>query len=220
MNHAAAVPDWAGERRQMVERQLIRRGIRDPRVLEAMLRIPREEFIPQEYRHLSYADEPAPIGFAQTISQPYMTALMTECLDLKETDKVLEVGTGCGYHAAVLGALAARVISLEIIPELAERARRNLERTGLGGNISIICTDGSVGWAPEAPYDAISVAAAAAEAPPELLEQLKEGGRLVIPVGASWEQELRLYTKRADRVHWRVVTHCRFVPLRGEHGWE
>ena len=127
----------------MVERQIEARGVRDPRVLQAMLAIPREQFIPEEYRHLSFDDEPVSIGFGQTISQPYMTALMAECLELKGTETVLDVGSGSGYHAAVLGALAARVISIEIIPELAGMARENLDQTGLGGNVMVVCGDGS-----------------------------------------------------------------------------
>jgi protein-L-isoaspartate(D-aspartate) O-methyltransferase len=220
MNFQSAQPDWQTLRRQMVERQLYARGIRDPRVLEAMGRIPREEFIPPQHRHLSYADEPVPIGFGQTISQPYMTALMAECLGLRGTEKVLEVGGGSGYHAAVLGALAAEVISVEIIPELAAMARANLDKTGLGANVRVVCADGSQGWPPAAPYDAISVAAAASSVPPALLQQLNDPGVLVIPVGASWEQELRVYTKREGRLFARTVTYCRFVPLRGEGGWE
>lgn len=220
MNGQPASMAWEIQRRQMVERQLYARGIRDPRVLEAMGRIPREEFIPAQHRYLSYADEPVPIGFGQTISQPYMTALMVECLQLRGGEKVLEVGAGSGYHAAVLGALAAQVIAVEIIPELAAMARANLDKTGLGGNVQIVCADGSLGWPPSAPYDAISVAAAAADVPPALLEQLKDPGLLVIPVGGSWEQELRVYSKREGKLFSRTVTYCRFVPLRGKEGWE
>jgi protein-L-isoaspartate(D-aspartate) O-methyltransferase len=204
----------------MVERQLKARGIRDPRVLQAMLEIPREQFVPEEDRHLSYSDEPVSIGFGQTISQPYMTALMTECLDLKGTETVLEVGSGSGYHAAVLGVLAARVVSVEIIPELARIARENLEKTGLGRNVVVLCNDGSRGSLECASYDAISVAAAAPEVPAGLLEQLKDLGRLVIPVGSLRDQELRVITKSQGRLQSRVATYCRFVPLRGGAGWE
>jgi protein-L-isoaspartate(D-aspartate) O-methyltransferase len=211
--------DWAAERRVMVERQIQARGIRDARVLEAMLRIPREQFIPAEKRHLSYGDDPVEIGFGQTISQPYMTALMSECLELKGTESVLEVGAGCGYHAAVLGALAARVISLEIVPELAAAAERNLAKMGLGTNITVVCADGSRGWPEGAPFDAISVAAAAPEVPAGLLDQLKDPGVLVIPAGSSWEQELRVITKREGVVQSRTASRCRFVPLRGSAGW-
>jgi protein-L-isoaspartate(D-aspartate) O-methyltransferase len=220
MSQKTTTADWERQRLEMVERQLYARGIRNPRVLEAMRRIPREEFIPPQHRHLSYVDEPVPIGFGQTISQPYMTALMAECLELQGTEIVLEVGAGSGYHAAVLGALAARVISVEILPELAAYARENLDRTGYGANVQVVCADGSLGWPPAAPYDAISVAAAASDVPPALLEQLKDPGLLVIPVGPSWEQELRVYSKRQGRVFVRTVTFCRFVPLRGKAGWE
>lgn len=205
---------WAEQRRLMVERQLRARGIRDERVLAAMGEIPREEFVPSPFRGASYADDPAPIGHGQTISQPYMVALMAQCLELTGTETVLEVGAGCGYHAAVLGALADRVITLELIPELAEMARKNLEKTGRAGNITVICGDGSKGWPECAPYEGISVAAAAEEVPPALVEQLAEGGRLVIPVGGGWEQELRVMRKVGGQTPWRVATFCRFVPLR------
>ena len=203
----------------MVSRQLEARGIRDPRVLEAIRNIPREQFIPEDHRHLGCEDDPVSIGFGQTISQPYMTALMAECLCLQGTETVLEVGAGCGYHAAVLGALAARVIAVEIIPDLTEMARRTLRETGLDRNILVVCGDGSRGWPDEAPYDAISVAAAAPDAPAEMVAQLKDPGILVIPVGSYWEQELRVITKRQGVTHSRLATHCRFVPLRGPGGW-
>ena len=213
------IPDWVEERREMVERQLRKRGIRDARVLEAMRTIPREEFVPIESRVCSCQDGPVPIGYGQTISQPYMTALMAELLALKGTETVLDVGGGSGYHAAVLGALAARVISLELIPELAHQAERNLQRTGRAGNVTVICADGSKGWPSEAPYQAISVAAGAPEVPAPLLEQLDDPGRLVIPVGDATDQELRVVEKSASHVSYRVATFCRFVPLRGDQGW-
>jgi protein-L-isoaspartate(D-aspartate) O-methyltransferase len=212
--------DWAARRREMVERQIKARGVHDPRVLQAMLEIPREKFVPEECRNLSYQDDPVSIGCGQTISQPYMTALMAECLELKGDETVLDVGSGSGYHAAVLGALAARVYSIEIIPELAERARRNLKATGRDGNITVVCGDGSLGYADQAPYDAISVAAAAPEVPARLLEQLKDRGRLVIPVGSLWDQELRVISKSAGNTQSRLATYCRFVPLRGGGGWK
>jgi protein-L-isoaspartate(D-aspartate) O-methyltransferase len=213
------IPDWAAERRQMVERQLRRRGIRDPRVLAAMLQIPREEFMPAESRVQAYVDEPVPIGCGQTISQPYITALMAESLELAGAETVLEVGTGCGYHAAVLGVLAARVISLEIIPALAEMGRGNLRRTGRDHNVMVVRADGSKGFAEGAPYDAISVPAGAPDVPAPLLEQLGDPGRLVIPVGERDDQELRVISKRGGRIDCRVATLCRFVPLRGGEGW-
>lgn len=212
--------DFAAQRKEMVERQLKARGIRDERVLAAMLEIPREEFVPAHLRHMAYVDDPLPIGFGQTISQPYMTALMVQCLELNGEEIVLDVGAGSGYHAAVLGALARWVYSIEIIPELAELARRNLKRAGRDHNVTVVCGDGSAGYEKHAPYDAISVAAAAPDIPPRLLEQLKDPGRLVIPVGSLWDQELRLVTKREGKIESRVVTYCRFVPLRGGEGWK
>ncbi|MCS6952784.1 MAG: protein-L-isoaspartate(D-aspartate) O-methyltransferase [Bryobacterales bacterium] len=212
-------PDYAAQRKEMVDRQLKARGIRDPRVLAAMLEIPREEFLPPHLRHMAYIDDPVPIGFGQTISQPYITALMVECLELTGEEIVLDVGAGSGYHAAVLGAIARWVYSIEIIPELAEQARKNLARVGREANITVICGDGSAGYPERAPYDAISVAAAAPEVPPKLLDQLNDPGRLVIPVGSLWDQELRLVTKREGKIESRLVTYCRFVPLRGGNGW-
>jgi len=211
--------DFAAERVQMVERQLKARGIRNPLVLQAMLEIPREEFIPPALRALSYADEPVSIGWGQTISQPYITALMAECLELKGTETVLEVGAGSGYHAAVLGALARQVYAIELIPELAAQARENLQRIGRANNITILCGDGSVGCLEYAPFDAISVAAAAPELPIPLLEQLKDPGKLVIPIGSLADQELRVFTKSEGKITSRVATYCRFVPLRGAEGW-
>jgi protein-L-isoaspartate(D-aspartate) O-methyltransferase len=213
------IPDWRSERQRMVDRQLRKRGIRDGRVLNAMLTIPREEFVPPDYRVCSYEDEPIHIGCGQTISQPYMTALMAELLQLTGTETVLDVGAGSGYHAAVLGALAARVISIEIVPALARQAEQNLARTGLGANITVVQGDGSQGWPEYAPYDAISVAAAAPEIPAPLLDQLKDPGRLVIPVGPMLDQELRLVVKSGGRIDSQVATFCRFVPLRGDQGW-
>jgi protein-L-isoaspartate(D-aspartate) O-methyltransferase len=213
------VPDFSEERRQMVERQLRRRGIRDPRVLEAMAQIPREEFVPPESRFIAYFDEPIDIGFRQTISQPYMTALMAELLELTGSETVLEVGTGSGYAAAVLGALAQRVVTVELIPRLAASARENLARTGWGRNVIVVSGDGSMGYPQLAPYDAISVAAGAPDVPNALLEQLKDSGRLVIPVGERRDQELRVIHKQNGQTESRVATLCRFVPLRGGDGW-
>lgn len=214
------IPDWRVERRRMVDRQLRRRGIRDPRVLDAMLTIPREEFVPHDCRVCSYQDEPLQIGYGQTISQPYMIALMAELLELTGSETVLDVGGGCGYHAAVLGQLAARVVSIEIIPALARQAEQNLARTGLGGNITVIQGDGSQGWPDAAPYGAISVAAAAPDVPEPLLSQLGDPGRLVIPVGGHLDQELRAIVKSNGVLRDHVATFCRFVPLRGDKGWQ
>jgi protein-L-isoaspartate(D-aspartate) O-methyltransferase len=203
----------------MVESQLARRDIRDSRVLAAMLEIPRQEFVPLESRLLAYRDQPIQIGFGQTISQPYMTALMAQQLALKGTETVLEVGAGCGYAAAVLGCLAARVVTVEIIPQLVRLARANLRRTGRDHNIEVIEGDGSWGYAAGGPYDGISVAAAAPDIPASLLEQLRDPGILVIPVGPLEDQELRVVAKRDGTIHQSVATMCRFVPLRGSEGW-
>ncbi len=212
-------PDWAGARRAMVETQLRARGIRDERVLRAMAEIPREAFVPEAAVEQAYGDEPVQIGWSQTISQPYMTALMAQLLELTGTETVLEVGTGSGYAAALLGALAARVVSLEIVPELADWARANLARAGRDFNIVVISEDGSSGHSPLAPYHAISVAAGAPDIPPALLDQLNDPGRLVIPVGDRQDQELRVVQKQGGMLTSRVATLCRFVPLRGGEGW-
>ena len=211
--------DWAAERARMVERQIRAGGIQDTRVLEAMARIPREEFVPESHRVESYADEPVSIGSDQTISQPYIVALMAACLELKGQEIVLEVGCGSGYHAAVLGALARRVVAVEILPELAARAEANLRRANCEANVSVLVADGSGGYPDLGPYDAISVAAAAPSIPEPLLEQLKDPGRLVIPVGDRYEQELLLVDKSGGKVRTRTVTGVRFVPLRGGYGW-
>lgn len=206
-------------RAEMVEKQLRRRGIRDRRVLEAMAKVPRHEFLPEAWVSAAYADEPLPIGAGQTMSQPYMVAAMAEALELKGTERVLEVGAGSGYHAAVLAELAAEVFTIEREPELAELARRNLARLGYS-RITVIEGDGSLGYPPAAPYQAISVAAGAPSVPSRLLDQLEENtGRLVIPVGSLDDQELRLIRKFSDGLQTRVVNYCRFVPLRGVMAW-
>ena len=212
--------DFETERREMVEIQLRRRGIGDERVLAAMLAIPREEFVPVEKQGEVYGDDPVPIGYEQTISQPYMTALMAEVLELEGSETVLEVGCGSGYAAAVLSKLARRVITMELIPGLARGARRNLARAGCGANVEVVCGDGSLGYPKAAPFDAISVAAGAPDIPASLLEELNDRGRLVIPVGPRSDQELRVIRKESGRTESHIVTQCRFVPLRGGEGWE
>jgi protein-L-isoaspartate(D-aspartate) O-methyltransferase len=204
----------------MVEAQLRRRGIWDQRVLAAMLEVPREEFVPIDLRVLSYRDEPIQIGFGQTISQPFMTALMAQELALRGGETVLEVGAGCGYAAAVLALLAARVVTIEIVPQLARLAAANLRRTGRDHNVRVIEGDGSWGYEADAPYDGISVAAAAPDIPAALFAQLRDPGVLVIPVGGLSDQELRVVTKCDGRITSRVSTMCRFVPLRGGEGWQ
>ncbi|MDQ6665515.1 MAG: protein-L-isoaspartate(D-aspartate) O-methyltransferase [Acidobacteriota bacterium] len=212
--------DFAKLRTEMLDRQLRERGIRDKRVLAAMSGIPRELFIPEQHWAKAYEDEPVPIGHGQTISQPFMTAFMAQALEMTGGESVLDVGSGSGYHAAVLGQLAKCVTSIEIVPELVEFARGNLIRAGLIRNVSVVRGDGGDGFPEQAPFDAISVAAGAPEVPPGLLEQLNDPGRLVIPVGPMEDQELRLVTKRGGQIESRVVTLCRFVPLRGAHGWQ
>ncbi len=212
--------NWAEQREQMVERQIRRRGIRDKKVLAAMLKVPREEFVPEEFRKHAYDDDPLPIGLAQTISQPYMVALMAECLLLNGDECVLEIGCGSGYAAAVLGLLAREVVTVELLPELAARATETLKRTGYARNVTVVCGDGSMGYAAKAPYLAIVVAAGAPDVPPALLAELDEGGRLVIPVGSHEGQELRVVSKTHGKIHSVVATLCRFVPLTGEQGWK
>lgn len=213
------IPDWASERRRMVDTQLRRRGIHDARVLAAMQEIPREDFVPMESRVVAYCDNPIDIGHGQTISQPYMTALMAQSLELTGTERVLEVGAGSGYAAAVLGAIARNVVTVEIVPELVRLAGFNLRRKGRDGNVRVIDGDGGWGYSDLAPYDGISVAAAAPDIPMTLLDQLGDPGILVIPVGSRDDQELRVITKRDGRIESRTATLCRFVPLRGGEGW-
>ncbi len=198
----------------MVAMQLAGRGISEPRVLRALSEIPREQFVPLDLRIHAYADAPLGIGFGQTISQPYMTALMAQELCLNGSETVLEVGAGCGYAAAVLAMLAARVVTIELVPALADLARENLRRTGRDANVLVIAGDGRLGYEDLAPYDAISVAAAAPEVPAALVGQLREPGRLVMPVGGAGEQELRVIAKHDGRIDTSVATYCRFVPLR------
>ncbi len=205
----------------MVVHQLIGRGIRDPRVLDAMEAVPRHEFVPEHYRSHSYEDEPVPIGCGQTISQPYMVAAMAEALELSGYEKVLEVGAGSGYAAAVMAELSAPVFTIERERDLATFARENLSRAGYGERVTVIEGDGTLGYPAEAPFQAISVAAGAPDVPYPLLDQLDPaGGRLVIPVGSARDQELRLIHKLDGRIQSRIVTYCRFVPLQGAQGWK
>jgi protein-L-isoaspartate(D-aspartate) O-methyltransferase len=212
--------DYAIARRLMVERQLMGRGVRDRLVLDAMLRVPRHLFVEEALRGQAYGDYPLPIGEKQTISQPFMVAYMTEALGLHGGEKVLEIGTGSGYQAAILAQIASRVYSVERIAALARRARRVLDEAGCK-NVNIKLSDGTIGWEEEAPFDGIIVTAGAPNVPPHCLEQLAIGGRLVIPVGSRGTQVLKRVTRRgmAD-YHEENLLDCRFVPLIGKDGWE
>jgi protein-L-isoaspartate(D-aspartate) O-methyltransferase len=204
---------FVDERAQMVEWQLRRRGIEDERVLAAMGRVPRELFLPPELREAAYADAALPIGGGQTISQPYMVGLICEQLALHGSERVLDVGTGSGYQAAVLAELAAQVHTIERIPELAERARASLEAAGYGGRVNLHVGDGTLGVPEAAPFAAIAVAAAALEAPPALYGQLEPRGRLVVPVGGSDGQWLEVVVRTPEGPAVVRTVPCRFVPL-------
>ncbi len=197
----------------MVAEQITRRGVRDPAVLAAMAGVPRHRFVPEELRAKAYDDVPLPIGAGQTISQPYIVAFMSEAIRARPTDRVLEIGTGSGYQTAILARLVARVFTIECRGDLAETARRRLEAEGIG-NVVYRTGDGTRGWPEEAPFDAVLVAAAAGEIPPPLLEQLGEGGRLVLPVGGE-EQELIRVTRAGSERPREPLLSVRFVPLIG-----
>lgn len=206
-------------RRRMVERQLEARGIRNPQVLSAMRQVPREEFVPEIYRDAAYEDGPLPIGEDQTISQPYVVAYMAEALELQEGDRVLEIGTGSGYAAAVLGRIVAEVFSVERHRILAESAVERLERLGYD-NVHVRCADGTRGWPEEAPFDAILVSAGAPSVGESLLRQLAEGGRLIVPVGPDPTSQELLRIRRADgTTSEERLGAVRFVPLLGEEAW-
>jgi protein-L-isoaspartate(D-aspartate) O-methyltransferase len=215
---ATSASEVADARVRMVERQLRRRGIVDERVLAAMGRVPRELFVPDSVTHLAYEDGALPIGFGQTISQPYIVATICSLLGLSGSERVLDVGSGSGYQAAVLAELATEVVSIERVPELAERARDALQRAGYE-NVAVRVGDGSLGVPERAPYDGIAVAAAAPVTPPALYEQLAEGGRLVLPRGGRWGQELVLVERTPTGPVERRSVPCRFVPLVGEEGF-
>lgn len=201
----------------MIETQIVGRGLRDPRLLAAFETVPRHLFVLEQDRHLAYADGPIPIGFEQTISQPYIVALMTNLLQLKGDERVLEVGTGSGYQAAILAHMAKEVHTIEFVPELAARAEGLLSDHS---NVFCHLSDGSLGWQEAAPYDAIIVTAAAPKTPQDLLNQLKDGGRLVIPVGTRGYQMLEVWTRHGDNFDCDEVIEVAFVPLRGKHGWD
>ena len=210
---------FAELRRTMVDSQLRRRGISDPRVLQAMLHVPREEFVLADERYAAYQDNPLPIGFSQTISQPFTVAFQCEALQLQGNERVLEIGAGSGYAAAVLARLAREVFTVEVIPELAEQAIERLRRLGYA-NVAVFAADGSLGLPQHAPFDGIVVSAGAAALPAPYLEQLAEGGRIVIPIGDGLcGQTMYRFTKIKERVTTEALGDFSFVPLVGKHGW-
>jgi protein-L-isoaspartate(D-aspartate) O-methyltransferase len=209
--------DFSDERKTMVERQLRARGIRDERILAAFEAALRHLFVPEEWQHLAYADCPHRIGFGQTISQPFIVAYMIQLLALTGTERVLEVGTGSGYQAAILARLAQEVHTVELIPELAERADRTLRRLGVT-NVFIHLGDGSQGWSESAPYDVIIVSAAAPHVPKSLLAQLADHGRMILPVAENGVQDLQLWWREGDQFTHETLLAVSFVPLRGKEG--
>ena len=210
--------NYSKARERMVRQQIAARGIRAERVLDAMRSVPRHLFVPLESRHSAYMDGPLSIGQGQTISQPYIVALMTEALELRGHERVLEIGTGSGYQAAILSQLASHVYTIERIPELASRAQDLFRQLGYD-NISMHVGDGTLGWLEHAPYKAIIVTAAAPEIPRPLTDQLAECGRLVAPIGGSWSQSLVRVRKQRGHLQRQELTSVAFVPLIGQHGW-
>jgi protein-L-isoaspartate(D-aspartate) O-methyltransferase len=212
------VINYESERNRMVDEQIVLRGVKDQRVLAAMRKVPRHEFLPEAIRGMAYGDHALPLGEGQTMSQPYMVAVMTELLNLKGTERVLEIGTGSGYQAAVLAELCEKVYTVERIKTLAEKARTILNRLGYT-KVAIKIYDGTYGWKEMAPFDAILVTAGAPNIPMPLVEQLRDGGRMVIPVGERYGQMLVKAVKTAKGVVTEKGIPCMFVPLIGNHGW-
>lgn len=213
-----ALIDYQAARKRMVEGQIAARGITSPKVLEAFLEVPRHLFVPKTQQIYAYQDRPLPIGLNQTISQPYIAAYMTDLVQLTREESVLEIGTGSGYQAAILGNLADQVYTVERHPSLAERAIRQLGKLGYD-NVHVHVGDGTYGLPDFAPYQAIMVTAAAPEVPPPLLGQLDDGGRLVMPVGGRGGQVLLLYRREGKKYHREEIAPVAFVPLIGKHGW-
>jgi protein-L-isoaspartate(D-aspartate) O-methyltransferase len=212
---APQTSDFAAQRQLMVQQQLMTRGINDNRVLEAMAKVPREEFVPPDSRAATYEDGPLPIGYGQTISQPYIVAFMTEQLRLSPTHRVLEIGTGSGYQAAILAELAGEVYTIELVGPLAKNAEATLQRLGYK-NVHVKVGDGYKGWPEYAPFDAIIVTCAPDKVPQLLTDQLKDGGRMIIPVGDRFAQELYLLEKKNGQLKESVTLPVRFVPMAGE----
>ena len=210
--------DYQKLREYMVNTQIKARGIYDPKVLDAMLKVPRHEFVPEDMRPYAYEDRPLPIGEGQTISQPYMVALMTQCMELEGPESVLEIGAGSGYQAAILAEIAAMVYTIERFPSLLQRAREVLARLGYT-NYEALVGDGTLGWEENAPFNGIMVTAGAPDVPPSLLEQLADKGRLVIPIGPERYQTLYKIVKKGKKIRREFVTYCSFVPLIGKEGW-
>ena len=206
---------FLNKRIEMVEKQIIARGIKNEKVIEAMKKVPRHLFVPDEYRHLSYTDGPLPIGYDQTISQPYIVAYMTEILDLKQHEKVLEIGTGSGYQAAILAEICKEVYTIEIIDDLAKRAKKVLDELGYK-NIFIKVGDGYKGWPEKAPFDAIIVTCSPTNIPKPLIDQLSENGRMIIPVGEWYNQQLILLRKVNGKMIKEKLIPVRFVPMVNE----
>lgn len=214
----AAQDAFVQARLEMVEHQIRRRGISDPQVLRAMAEVPRHEFVPEALQPHAYEDAPLPIGGGQTISQPYIVAAMTAALRLRPSDRVLDVGTGCGYQSAILSRIVAEVHSIEVRRDLALTAAERLARLGYS-NVHVHYGDGTRGVPEFAPFNGILVAAAAPSVPPPLVDRLAEGGRMILPVGAPDHQQLILMTRRGNSFEKTQLEPCQFVPLIGEHGW-
>ncbi len=210
-----SVADFAAQRERMVKEQMVMRGINGERVLAAVRKVPREEFVPEHLQAASYTDQPLPIGYDQTISQPFIVAFMTEELRPQSLDRVLEIGTGSGYQAAILAELVAEVYSIEIIEPLAKTAEATLQRLGYK-NVHVKVGDGYKGWSEHAPFDSVIVTCAPDHVPQPLVDQLKEGGRMIIPVGPAGDQELYLLEKAKGELRQRGVSPVRFVPMTGE----
>lgn len=213
-----ALKQYAGQRRKMIEEQLINRGIKDTKVLAAMNSVPRHFFVQESFHHKAYGDHPLPIGGSQTISQPYIVGAMTEALQLQGHERVLEIGTGSGYQTAVLAEIADKVFTIERIKSIAKTAKTQLDQLGYA-NILYKIFDGTYGWRDQSPYDAILITAAGPDIPKTLIEQVIDGGRIVAPVGEQGAQTLSVLTKVGSGTRIKKLTGCSFVPLIGKYGW-